>query len=238
MNGTNGIHGIDVAVITRRNRATNDPRLAFYAHWLNDMGFVIGALAQFLPEEYGMTFTLYNENIPKYSELLRTTREKGGTLIHVCRHNHREDPHLCIIGKYLEQTGLKYGDTMLMRYEYGSIRMRKLPNDMIRVVTSHLSGKWLAELGFTPDEVLTVAAEPGMITCKLQENGQDRAAELVKYARQNKLQLIQVRPPSNNIDLPPSYLEKAGVLPTDALLATCEYGFIQLQKLDFVALGF
>ena len=99
------------------------------------------------------------------------------------------------------------------------------------------------EYGFTPDEVLTVDAQPGRIICQIQPNGIERTAELVKYARANALHLIQVRDSDARsviplIEIQPSRFAMAGFTPDDALLATYEHGRIVIEKLDFAALGF
>ena len=238
------MNGIDIASVTRASRRKNNPRLQFYAEWLREMGFVPDALVQFLPEPGGMSLTLCNENIPKYSELLCRTVERGGTLIHVNLHRHREDPQLFLSGVHLKRAGLGYGDNLIIRYEYGSIRMRKLPGGAVKIVNSHLVGKWLADSGFLPDEALTVASTPGLITCKLQENGRGRTAELVRFARENKLKLLQVQKTKlknefgQYLDIPSSCLEKAGFSPEETLLAVYGQGVIKLQKPDFVGLGF
>jgi hypothetical protein len=102
----------------------------------------------------------------------------------------------------------------------------------------------LADSGFLPDEVLTMAAEPGLITCKLQENGRERTAELVKFARENKLKLLQVQKTKlknelgQYFDIPQSSLEKAGFAQDNTLLAVYEQGLIKLQKPNFIELGF
>jgi len=206
------------------------------------MGFTSGALVQYLPENGGMTFTLFNENIPSYSDLYHDTKAKNGTLMQVyCR---RDGWQLCVCSAALGPTGLQYGDSLIVRYEYGFIRLRKLPKGAVQLVTPHVVGKWLTVAGFVPDAVLTVAAQLGTITCTLHENGIERTAELVKYARANKLQLLQVQHSKYKhgvlqwIDLPKSCLDIAGFTPDDTLLATYEHGFIQLQKPDFVGLGF
>ena len=238
------MNGVDIASVTRTNRQTSNPRIQFYAEWLRGMGFVPDALVQFLPESDGISFILCNENIPRYSNLLLQTIERGGTLMNVKSHRHREDPQLCLSGAHLNRTGLAYGDNLIIRYEYGSIRMRKLPGGAVKLVNPHLVGQWLADSGFLPDEVLTVASEPGVIICKLQENGRERTAELVKFAREKKLKLIQVQKIKYSksiihyFDIPPSCLEKAEFTPDDTLLATYEHGVIKLQKPDFVGLGF
>lgn len=235
--------GIHLTSVTRGNCNTNKPKILFFAEWISRMGFVNDALIQLLPEDSGVSFVLCNENIPSYSKLLQDTREKGGTLIRATKFMHREYPCIGVSGAPLRNSGLKYGDTLIAKYEYGLIRMRKLPDDGTRVVNARIFGNWLEEYGFLPREVLTVGSEPGLITCTLQENGKERAAELVKHARENRLNLLQMKSVSDNnwvpmFAIPASRMEKAGFLPEEILQATLEYGCIKLRRLDFAGLGF
>ena len=234
--------GVDIACVTRINRNTNSPRLVFQAEWLGAMGFVDGALVQFLPEHGGITFTLCDKHIRQYSQLYHHTKQKGGTLMQV--YGYRDGLQLCISGARLDETGLLYGDNLMVHYEYGLIRIRKLPKGAVKLVTPHLVGKWLAESGFVPHAVVSVASVSGLITCTLHEDGVEKTAELVKYARANKLTLLQVQKRNTKhgviqwIDVPYACLEKSGFTPDDALLATYEYGLIKLQKPNFAELGF
>ena len=235
--------GIHLTNVSRASCNSDKPKILFFAEWTSRMGFIPNALIQCLPEESGVSFVLCNENIPSYSELCRETKEKGGTLIQPSLFMHREYPCISVSGSYLKNAGLKYGDNLIAKYEYGLIRMRKLPDDGTRVVNARVYGNWLEELGFLPGEVLTTDSEPGLITCKLEHNGKERAYELVKYARANRLNLLQVKSVSDNnwvpmFAIPSSRMEKAGFLPEEVLHATCDYGCIKLKRLDFAALGF
>jgi len=235
--------GIHLTSVTRGNCNNDKPKILFFAEWTKRMGFDVDTLIQCLPEDGGVSFVLRNENIPSYSELFRETNEKGGTLIHPSMFMHREYPCIYVSGAPLRSSGLKYGDNLIALYEYGLIRMRKLPEDGTRVVNARVFGNWLRDLGFSPGEVLTVDSEPGLITCTLQENGQERTAELVKHARENHLNLVQVKSVSDNnwvpmFEVPSSRVEKAGFSPDEVFRAVCEYGCIKLQELDFVGLGF
>jgi len=233
----NGIHTTGVTWVNVKQK----PKVMFFADWLMPMGFVPNTLVQFLPEPNGMSFTLH-ENITKYSELAQKTREQGGTLININLYRHKPYACLSISGTVLQKIGLAYGDTMLIRYEYGFIRMRKLPAD-VKIVTARIGGQWLEGLGFVPDSVLTVDSSHSLVTCKLEENGQARTHELVKYARKNKLNLLQVRAQEDNSNypqfvIPPSRFEKAGLTPDDFFLATYDYGLIKIHPIDFEELGF
>ena len=234
--------------IIRTNRATNSPRLVFAAPWMADMGFQDKALVQFLPENGGLSFVLCNENIRKYSDLFHATKQMGGSLVQVYRH--RDGLHLHISGSVLNGTGLEYGDTLLAKYEYGFIKLRKLPESTTIATVPHITGVWLGQIGFLAGDVFTIDALPGLITCTLHQNGVQRTTELVKHARQHKLTLMQVqsfrylkrvsREPGQYqwFDIPQNCMQKAGFTPGETLIASYKHGIIKLQKPDFTALGF
>jgi len=238
-------NGVDITSVTRTNNNANNInnlRINFCFKWLGDMGFMPGALVQFLPEPNGVTFILCDKNIQMYSDLDLRTKEKGGTLMQV--NKIQKGSQLCVSGSRLDDTGLIFGDTLIVRYEYGFIRMRKLSCNSTKLTTAHVIGSWLSETGFVPDAVLTVHSSPGLITCTLHENSAKRTAELVKYVRENKLKLIQVQKMKHKhsirqwIDIPSQCLDKAGFAANDLLFAVYDYGTLKLQKPNFSALGF
>jgi len=236
--------GIHLTSVTRGGKNDGKPKVLFYAEWTSRMGFTADVLIQVIPEDGGLTFTLCNENIPSYSELLRETKEKGGALIHPSFYMHKQKPCISISGAVVKNAGLKSGDGLIAQYEYGSIRMRKIPDDDgTRIVSTKIYGRWLEELGFLTGEVMTIDSEPGLITCTFLENGLERVDEIVKHAREKRMSLVQLRTSKDVLytpmfEIPPSRLEKAGFSPNDAFHAVCEYGRIQLQKLDCRRYGF
>ncbi|MCL2412322.1 MAG: type I toxin-antitoxin system SymE family toxin [Treponema sp.] len=235
--------GIHLACITRGKCDNSKPTVLFYAEWISRMGFSSDVLVQALPEDGGLTFTLCNENIPSYSELLQETKGKGGALIHPTFNMHKKKPSITISGMVVKNAGLNFGDNLIAKYEYGLIRTRKLPDDGTRIVNARIYGRWLEELGFLTGEIMTIDSEPGLITCTFIENGLERVDEIVKHAREKRMNLVQLRTSRDVLytpmfEIPQSRLEKAGFLPDDAFHATCEYGRIQLQKLDCRRYGF
>ena len=104
-------------------------RIALYPPWLPDMGFTPGALVQVLPEAGGLFFILCDENIRRYSDLLHVTEEKKGELITVdC--SRRSGILMEIDGYCISNAGLNDGDRLIVQYEYGLIRVRKLPEQL------------------------------------------------------------------------------------------------------------
>jgi hypothetical protein len=242
-----GFHTLSVTNIGKGSRR---PAISFLADWLPNMGFISGALVKVLPAPDGeMVFSLCNENIRCYSELYTTTQESGGKLIQAYRTivRQKESPALAISGQILYDAGFSIGDILIARYEYGLIRVRRLPH-AARVVYARsrtsgektaikLTGNWLLEQGFTPYALLTSYCENGCITYKLQDEGIDKYSELVRFARKNKMKLLEVREVSLRgkrlplIEVTKTCLNSAGISASELLLAFCEHGLIKLQKL-------
>lgn len=214
------------------------PRLDLKGQWLGNIGFTHGTLARFLPEPGGVLFSLCDENIHKYSELWRDTDAQGGTLLQAATRN--GGPFLGTSGIFVERAGMEVGDAIIVRHEQGFVHGRKLPHPSAKIVVNPVAGTWLAGVGFDKSAVFTLATAPGLLTCTLQENGLERTAELVKYARANKLTLLQVSQSNHkpHFGIPPLCIDRAGFTSGDQLIATYRHGFIQLQKPDFVGLGF
>jgi len=243
-------------ITVQRNGLAVDsrPRIQFTGDWLLRMGFVSGALVQTLPEQDGFVFNLCDENI-KYSELFHSTKEKGGTLIrlYIADQRTQKGPALVTTGKHIYSGGLKMGDTCIARCEYGRIRVRKVSGNIrlinvARTKDPHtgepvpmvfMFGDWLNDIGFTCDTLMTVASEPGCITFTAH-NKAVVYSEIVKFARKNKMQLVQVstKDGAPHITLTGSRIVNAGFSLGDIFAAEYEYGSIRLQKLDPLRFGF
>jgi|GEM_PF-1529406 len=242
------------------------PRISFFGDWLNDIGFVPGALVQVLPAPEGMDFTLCNDNISSYSELLQTTRALHGNLIRVYHAEGRlhQGPTFVTSGRYIYKGGLRDGDALIAECLSGSIRVRKIdPAKLgfqnLRIITVsyitrqytdepipkvRLVGDWLNEIGFEIGAVCTAASEPGIMTLNLQDADAEYNA-LMKYVRVHKLKIFQVSKEPHNrhgaqpcIGITGSAVDKAGFQPGEMLAASYQKGVIKLQKLDFEKLGF
>lgn len=244
-----------------RSGGKQPPRISFRGGWLNEMGFIPDALVQALPEQDGMLFQLWNENIGRYSDLHVSTREKGGNLIHVYHSEAtgHEGTTLVTTGKYIYSGGLAIGDVLIAKYEYGSIKVKKIdlnafPDIKFITVTGikekhtgtllpkvRLYGDWLNGIGFVPDALVIAFVENGKITFRLQDEGIEKYSAFVKYARENKGKLIQIRTEGENlpvISISGSFVQKAGFATDDMLTVTSEHSLICLQKPDFEKLGF
>ena len=106
---------------------------------------------------------------------------------------------------------------------------------MTRVLRKgRMGGNWIAKLGYNYGDVLTVHAHSGEIVYQFHENGVERTLELVKFARKNKLKLIQVKKNGGSpfIEIPETSRKKAGFTPDERLCAIFEDGLLKLQPAD------
>jgi hypothetical protein len=218
------------------------------------MGFVNGALVQALSEPDGIVFNLCNENIT-YSDVLRSTKEKGGTLISVyaSRDWKHTKPTFVTTGMHLLKGGLEYGDPLIAKCDYGCIRVRKVIGD---VRLAHIArekgtrtgslapkvwlwGGWLDSIGFTPDTLVAVASGPGCITLSAQGSA-IVYSDVVRYARQNKMRLIKVTAMdgATNINFSGSSVARAGFAIGEMVAVKYGYGEIKLQKFEPGGFGF
>jgi len=231
---------INIKQLTVANGANSNIRICLYGKWLPNMGFIPGALVMADPEPGGVTFTLCDGPFPQ---------DRGGKFIRVPSANGRKVkcPVLATTGKYLCETGLNHGDPLIARYSPGSIRIRRFPVGAKAVIMTdnriRLAGSWLAESGFHPDTVALTSPGPGRIVVK--RHGAALAAipdyaGLVRFARQNKMKIIQFSHDGKApcVSISGSCVDKAGFTSGDALIAHYGHDQIVIQKLDFAELGF
>lgn len=252
------LHTLRVSVTSRT--AARHPGIQINAGWLPKMGFTPGVLIQIIHVHGEMIVTLCDENIRRYSELYATTKAQGGKLIQIsnARYGDTQRPILATCGKAFNKTGFTYGDGLIALYEYGLIRIRHFPdtlkllyikgaNDKYggdSIPTLRLCGQWLPEFGFEPNALVTAFPEPGAITLERRSERIEKYSDAVRFARQNKMKLFQVKAESHCGKLIPcitiagTCLDRANFVLNDALFAFCEQGRIKLQKLDPAELGF
>jgi hypothetical protein len=241
------------------------PKVSFSGNWLSDMGFETDALVMATPQPGGLTFTLCDEQITRYSDLVRQTREKNGKLLQVIHVTYKgiRYPAVATYGAYLLSGGLSIGDTVIARYAPGIIRMKQLDqnaygeNAQFATVGSikekrsachmakvRLTGPCLSAAGFEKDTLVLARPEQGKLTLTLQDEGIKRYSDLVKFARKHKLKLLQVAAVSNrgkpvpHIGLTGSVLSAAGLEMDDLFVITARPESLTLEKIAFTALGF
>ena len=239
--------------VSRTGTAMNSqPKIQIFGDWLTDMGFVSGALVQALPEPDGFVFNLFNENVD-YSDLFNSTKEQGGSLIRIFVGSSYADTFFATTGKYIYSSGLKMGDALVAKYEYGCIRLRKVSGNvrLIPVATlKHvnpaepepyvlLSGSWLRDIGFTPDTLVSMASEPYRITFTAYDK-EIIYRDIARFARLNEMRLYQVSSKCGNpfIKVTGSMVERSRFRIGDIFAADYEHGIIKIQKFDPKRFGF
>jgi hypothetical protein len=209
------------------------------------MGFVPGSLVQAMPEPDGFVFNLCKENAVK--------EQQGGSLIKVFESDGNEGTFFVTTGKYIYSSGLKMGDALIAKYEYGHIRVRKVSENVrlthVAKITNAntgeskpyvlLSGAWLNAIGFTPDTLVTMAAEPNRITFTAHDK-EIIYRDIARHARLNKMILFQIQTKGKYplIKVTSSVVESSGFGLGDIFAAEYEHGSIRLQKLDPQRFGF
>jgi hypothetical protein len=205
--------------------------------WLCDMGFVYGALVSAVPQMDGFNLTLQPED--------------GGKLLRVGQANKKPNPVCHIIINFARDfplPGLSAGDFLAAGYDYGIIKARKLPEAQNYFVVGaqnydaflRMNGSWLSDAGFVPDDIVAVSVSLGCITFRVWKDTTAKYSEIVKFAREHKYQLLQVRKNQHIsiIDISGYLLHNAGFVKDDIAGVHYEQGVIKLFKPDLQKLGF
>ena len=107
-----------------------------------------------------------------------------------------------------------------------------------------LAGFWLNDIGFKPDNLVTIEYESKSIMLKVQGSGLDTYKSFVRYARANKAGLLQVREECHNKRRTPHFeikgfwLEMLGFTIGSHIVVKFEYGSINIRLLELDKLGF
>jgi len=254
---TTNFNGRNVQLLSVLKKA-NITQILLQCEWLLRMGFVPGSLVKAVPTiDGGIDFILCNDNIASYSNLLHETQTCGGKLIVVGqRSKGRNSVIQLTLGQKLQVGLWAYGCPLIVVYEHGVIQVRKLPGERYHtiggtydssldktVTVLKLQSNWLVDFGFVPNALVTVTAGKENIAVKLWDNGAQRYGEIVKYARTNNAKLIQIgtlKHPLNtpHIAIKGAFVENAGFAAGDIVSVEASHGFLQLQKLTLVGLGF
>jgi len=204
-------------------------KVAIRTSWLADMGFVNGAPVWAIPQQDGFALALRDEY---------AGNEKG-KLIHVGFERIR--PALTLnFAKNFTIPGLVAGDFLVAECEYGFIKARKLPHaQQYHMVGCHnydallrLCGYWLNDAGFLLDTVVTVAVVDDCIVIRTWNDAAATYADIVKFARARKYQIIQPRALRGYpiMDIPTYILNRVGFREGDIFGVRYDYGLITLFK--------
>ena len=204
--------------------------------WLAELGFIPGTAVFASPEQDGFTLSLQS-----YSN-------GNGKFIHVGLEK-TDKPALSLnFANNFATTGLTGGDFLAAGYQYGLITARKIPDAQKCYIVgsrSHcpflrLYGDWLSDLGFLFDSIVTAAISRDLIILRLWDDPAATYDDIVKFARLNKLQVLQTRKNQliTFIDLDSHILDRAGLESGDICGICHKHGAITLFKPDLQKLGF
>lgn len=240
-------HPMSVLSYKGLNKVTSYLKICISPPWLLEMGFIPGALVQAVPEPGGMAFHLCDENIRRYSELYNDTKRKNGALV-TAASSAESGIRIDVSGASVSHAGFAAGDSLLARYEYGLVKVRKLPVNTrfipacfdkdTQKIKLKLIGKWFVDLGFKTSAVVIASATHNAVTFKRYEGDAGDYPALVKQARANRQKILRVSRRGYEtyapcIEVGYTFLEQAGLVEGDNFLAVCEQGYIQVSRLDF-----
>jgi len=222
--------------ITATKKPPYRTKMGIRSSWLADMGFVYGAPVRAIPLTDGFILALQDEH-----------NQHSGKLIHVGLDGTKLALTLNF-AKNFSVTGLTAGDFLAARYEYGVITARKLPPAQKYYVVGsqnygpflRLCGAWLNDAGFLPDTIAMVAVQPGCLTLRLCNDPAASYAEIVKFARAHRYQVLQAQRNQNItiMDLDGYTLSHAGFDTGNIIGIHYKHGRITLFKPDLQKLGF
>jgi len=205
-------------------------RVAVHGSWLADIGFVYGAPVWAIPQQDGFALALREEY---------AGNEKG-KLIHVGLAKKKNLALSLNFGKNFAIAGLDVGDFLVAEYDYGIIKARKLPHAQRYYIIGsrnydafmRLRGEWLNDAGFLLDTAVTVSVVDGDIVIRAWDDATATYADMVKFARAQKCQIIQPRMKEDStiMDIPAYILNRAGFGEGDISGVRYDYGLITLFK--------
>jgi hypothetical protein len=195
-------------------RPRDCPALKLQGNWLNSIGFSYGKLAI---AEYGQdSIILRLQDSGDYRLLVKSSLKSSSGLFQVRRetNNKLEFPRLDIWGSRLERMGFTFDSVVMVRYEYGLIKLSlvdtgqletyqgemTMPSKVLKVnyvpgkygprPCIKISGNWLNEIGFTCGKVIAVKYSLGKIILRLLE---ETPPEFVTGVWKDGSRLIRVR---------------------------------------------
>jgi hypothetical protein len=103
--------------------------------WLGALGFEADTLVSANYGNGSIVFEAQGKGMETYSRLIGQIRQNGAGLLQVrnLTHNKKRTPHLEIKGFWLEKFGFTIGDVIVVRYEYGRIKIKLLDRTMLDI---------------------------------------------------------------------------------------------------------
>ena len=242
---------IGVLPVTNASNPYCRIKVAIRGSWLENLGFNHKTPVIATPQPSGFTLRVADANAVNATGAnvvnATTDTSSSGKLIYVWMEDGRPALHVNFAGIFAAN-GLAVGDFLAVRYEYGLIEARKLPPaQKYYVVGTHnhgaflrLYGNWLDDAGVMLDGgVVTVAVATTCITLRVWDEPGLDYADIVKFARRLKYQLVQAQKNQDVtfIDLDGYLLNRAGFDSGDICGVRYVRGIITLFKPDLQKLG-
>ena len=117
-----------ISVVSRKDKHTGGriPKVRISGEWMAEAGFTPLALVTAESKPGSITLALRDQEIEKYSELVKYTRANKLKLLQVRQEARGPVPYIEMAGSCVEKAGFATDDVLMVHYEYGLIKLQKL----------------------------------------------------------------------------------------------------------------
>jgi hypothetical protein len=109
----------------KANGGRRRPRIRLAGFWLESFGFTPDSLVSAVYSHGGIVLQLQGEGLDAYRKIVGQVRTSKSGLLQVKNelHNKKRTPHMEVKGFWLEEMGFTIGSILVVRSEYGLIRI-------------------------------------------------------------------------------------------------------------------
>lgn len=126
--GFENVRIVKASHIRRKYTDEEIPKIFLGGHWMNDIGFKIGAIATACTEPGAITLELQGPDTD-YRAFMKYVRGRALKIVQIRKESHnRGEPRPCIglTGSTVDKAGFGPGDTLAASFEYGTIKFQTL----------------------------------------------------------------------------------------------------------------
>lgn len=103
------------------------PRIRFGGYWLNEIGFEFNTVVSVKYENGNLVLQRHESGKEAYFHLANLGFRKRSCMLRVGRETiSSQKPHFSVKGYWLDEFGFNIGNVVIVRYEYGIIKMQVL----------------------------------------------------------------------------------------------------------------
>ena len=238
------------------------PRIRLPQKLLEDAGFELDTIVTLAMHDDILTIKAEGKGLDVYERLVSDIRKNGHQLETVSYDRSVKGFHLLMTGDFLLSNGFKTGDIILIGYEKGIIKIKRLCHTQLgfeditdmknkiftvhtvtsrkkKIPTLELKARWLENMGFeignsiTVSHVFDVFNEDMLL---LEADGAQKTTSDKTYLRSIKLRASSEKLP--RFQLMGHFLKEDGFNLGDKVIVRYGQGFMMIKTLDLDKFGF